>query len=88
MRQVRINAGSEPHPGPPPVKFVPFEDYLLWRDVGLRGRLPDGRRDTSWRGRHDERNALFADLLIYTGLFSPGHRLRRGQCSAFAQLRG
>jgi site-specific recombinase XerD len=68
MRQVRINAESEPDPGRPPVRFVSFEDYLLWRDVGLRGRLPGGRVDRSWRGRHDERNALFADLLIYTGM--------------------
>ena len=43
MRQVRINAESEPDPGPPPVRFVAFEDYLLWRDVGLRGRFPDGQ---------------------------------------------
>src|SRR5260370_812761 len=50
MRQVRINAESEPDPGPVPVKFVSFEDYLLWRDVGLRGRFPDGRPDPSWRG--------------------------------------
>ena len=68
MRQVRINAESEPDPGPAPVRFVSFEDYLLWRDVGLRGRFPDGRADRSWRGRHDERNGLFADLLIYTGM--------------------
>jgi integrase len=68
MRQVRVNAESEPYPGPAAVNFIPFEDYLLWRDVGLRGRLPDGRPDPSWRGRHDERNALFADLLVYTGM--------------------
>jgi site-specific recombinase XerD len=68
MRQVRVNAESEPYPGPAPVRFIPFEDYLLWRDVGLRGRLPDGRPDPSWRGRHDERNALFADLLVYSGM--------------------
>ena len=83
MRQVRINAGSEPHPGPPPVKFVSFEDYLLWRDVGLRGRLPDGRPDPSWRGRHDERNALFADLLIYTGM-----RLGEASCLLVPELPG
>ncbi|MDA8286433.1 MAG: site-specific integrase [Actinomycetota bacterium] len=67
-RQVRINAESEPDPGPAPVRFVSFGDYLIWRDVGLRGRLPDGRVDPSWRGRHDERNAAFADLLISTGM--------------------
>ena len=68
LRRVRVNAESEPYPGPAPVNFIAFEDYLLWRDVGLRGHLPDGRPDPSWRGRHDERNALFADLLVYTGM--------------------
>lgn len=52
----------------PPVQFVCFEDFLLWRDVGLRGRLPDGRPDKSWRGRNAERNAAFADLLVHTGM--------------------
>ena len=27
-------------------------------------------------------------LLAVTGMFSPGHRLRRSPCFAFAQLRG
>lgn len=67
-RAMRINAESEPDPGPAPVRFVPFADYLAWRDVGLRGRLPDGRVDPAWRGRHDERNAAFADLLVHTGM--------------------
>ncbi len=83
MRHVRINAESEPDPGPLPVRFVSFEDYLLWRDVGLRGRLPDGRADPSWRGRHDERNALFADLLIYTGM-----RLCEASCLLAPELPG
>jgi len=83
MRQVRINTESEPDPGPPPVRFVPFEDYLLWRDVGLRGRLPDGLADPSWRGRHDERNVLFADLLIYTGM-----RLGEASCLLVPELPG
>ncbi len=65
------------------MRFVPFEDYLLWRDVGLRGRLPDGRADPSWRGRHDERNALFADLLIYTGM-----RLGEASCLLAAGASG
>ncbi|MGH3119772.1 MAG: tyrosine-type recombinase/integrase [Streptosporangiaceae bacterium] len=67
-QRVRVNACSEPDPGPSPVNFIGFEDYLMWRDVGLRGRLPDGSADPSWRGRHDERNVVFADLLIYTGM--------------------
>jgi site-specific recombinase XerD len=83
MRQVRINAESEPDPGRRPVKFVSFEDYLLWRDVGLRGRLPGGQVDRSWRGRHDERNALFADLLIYTGM-----RLSEASCLLAPEVPG
>jgi len=83
MRQVRINAESEPDPGPRPVRFVSFEDYLLWRDVGLRGRLPGGQVDRSWRGRHDERNALFADLLIYTGM-----RLGEASCLLAPEVPG
>ncbi len=68
LRQARVNAEHEPDPQPAPIRFVPFEDYLLWRDVGLRGELPDGRPDPSWRGRNGERNAVFADLLVHTGM--------------------
>ena len=50
------------------MRFISLERYLVFRDVGLRGRLPDGREDPSWRGRNGERNALFAELLITTGL--------------------
>ena len=67
-RHVRVNTETEPDPGPAPVRFVSFTDYLAWRDVGLRGRLPDGRVDPSWRGQQDERNAAFADLLVSTGM--------------------
>jgi integrase len=68
LKQVRVNAEQEPDAQAPPIRFVAFEDYLLWRDVGLRGELPDGRPDPCWRGRHGERNALFADVLVYTGM--------------------
>ena len=34
------------------------------------------------------RHRLMVELLARTGLFSPGHRLRRSPCFAFAQLRG
>ncbi|MEV4049570.1 site-specific integrase [Amycolatopsis sp. NPDC049688] len=50
------------------VRFLSYEDYLLWRDVGLRGQLPSGAADPPWRGRHGERNAVFADLLVCTGM--------------------
>jgi site-specific recombinase XerD len=50
------------------VHFLSVERYLLFREVGLRGRLPDGREDPGWHGRNGDRNALFAELLITTGL--------------------
>lgn len=50
------------------VSFLPYEQYVVWRDVGLRGHLPGGGPDPAWRGRHGARNALFADLLVGTGM--------------------
>ncbi|BCG83556.1 integrase (plasmid) [Mesorhizobium sp. 113-3-3] len=50
------------------MRFLDMPRYLAFRDVGLRGRLPDGREDPTWRGRNGERNALFAELLITTAL--------------------
>ncbi|MHC5701974.1 tyrosine-type recombinase/integrase [Streptomyces tirandamycinicus] len=73
--QVRVNAEAEPGQSDRPITFLPYEDYLLWRDVGLRGFLPDGGRDPKWRGRNGERNALFADLLVCTGM-----RLTEASC--------
>lgn len=68
LATVRVNALREADLESGPVRFVPYEDYLLWRDVGLRGQLPDGRPDPGWRGRHAERNGMFADLLVCTGM--------------------
>jgi Site-specific recombinase XerD len=67
-KQVRVNEESEPGKSKVPIMFLPYEDFLLWRDVGLRGFLPNGDRDPTWRGRHGERNGLFADLLVCTGM--------------------
>jgi len=50
------------------VKWLTPRAFRLWRDVGLRGYTPEGRADPSWRGRHDDRNAAYADLLFSTGL--------------------
>jgi site-specific recombinase XerD len=50
------------------VKFIAIEDYRCFRDVGLRGLAPDGAERPGARGRNGTRNALFADLLITTGL--------------------
>lgn len=50
------------------VRFLSLDRYLLFRDVGLRGRLPNGCEDPAWRGRNGERNALFAEFLVTTGV--------------------
>ncbi|MDJ1637438.1 tyrosine-type recombinase/integrase [Rhizobium rhizogenes] len=50
------------------VRFLSLDRYLLFREIGLRGRLPDGNEDPAWQGRNSERNALFAELLVTTGL--------------------
>jgi len=62
-------------------RFVSLDRYLQFRDVGLRGRLPDGREDPSWCGRNGERNALFAELLVTTGL-----RLQEGSSLLAVEL--
>ncbi len=49
-------------------RYIDLGRYLLFREVGLRGRLPDGSEDSAWHGRNGERNALFAELLVTTGL--------------------
>jgi site-specific recombinase XerD len=50
------------------VKFITIEDYRRFRDVGLLGLSPDGDERPGARDRNGSRNALFADLLISTGL--------------------
>lgn len=50
------------------VSFVNLDDYRAFHDVGLRGLLPDGGERHGARDRNGVRNALFADLLVTTGL--------------------
>ena len=50
------------------VKFITIEDYRRFRDVGLQGLAVDGGERPGARDRNGSRNALFADLLITTGL--------------------
>lgn len=50
------------------VKFITIEDYRRFRDVGLLGLDVDGNDRPGARDRNGSRNALFADLLITTGL--------------------
>jgi site-specific recombinase XerD len=49
------------------LRVLDLERYVLFRDVGLRG-LCAGDEDSECRGRHGERNALFAEILVTTGL--------------------
>ena len=50
------------------VKFITIEDYRHFRDVGLLGLAFDGNERPGARDRNGSRNALFADLLITTGI--------------------
>ncbi|MEV6851419.1 site-specific integrase [Actinoplanes sp. NPDC051411] len=65
---VSTNAERERDDRSASVSFLPYDEYVVWRDVGLRGHLPAGGPDPAWRGRHGARNALFADLLVGTGM--------------------
>jgi len=49
-------------------RFVSLETYRLFNRVGLRGLTPTGRERPGARDRNGVRNALFADLLVSTGL--------------------
>jgi integrase len=48
--------------------WLPPGSYRRWRDVGVRGYLPNGLADRSFRGRNAARNATFCDLMVRTGL--------------------
>lgn len=50
------------------LRWLPADNYLLWRDVGLRGFLPNGGRDLHFKGVMSGRNSVFADLMMRTGL--------------------
>ena len=50
------------------IGWLPPVDYRRWRDVGVRGYAPDGLPDPGFRGRLAARNAVFADVMIRTGL--------------------
>ena len=50
------------------VRFVDLADYNAFRDIGLRGLTIEGAQRPGSRDRNGARNALFADLLVTTGL--------------------
>src|SRR3546814_21000033 len=50
------------------VRFIDLTDYRAFREVGLRGLTVEGTERPGARDRNGARNALFADLLVTTGL--------------------
>lgn len=63
------------------VRFVDLVDYRAFRDVGLRGLTVNGTERPGARDRNGARNALFADLLVTTGL-----RLEEASCLLAAEI--
>jgi site-specific recombinase XerD len=53
---------------PEGLAWLPPASYRRWRDVGVRGYVPTGLPDHSFRGRNAARNATFCDLMVRTGL--------------------
>ena len=50
------------------VKWLTPEAYRQWKHVGLSGYNLEGRQRHNWRGRNEDRNICFADLLWDSGL--------------------
>lgn len=77
-RRAQISARNdayEPAARRADVSFVTLDDYRRFRDVGLRGHLPDGGARPGARDRNGIRNVLFSDLIVTTGL-----RLEEASC--------
>jgi integrase len=53
---------------PSDVRFISLEEYRVFRDIGLRGLTVAGAERPGARDRNGARNALFAELLVMTGL--------------------
>ncbi len=62
------NMAIEPASRRSNVRFISLEQYRAFVDVGLRGRMLDGRERAGARDRNTTRNALFSDLIVSTGL--------------------
>ncbi len=63
-----VPAGREGRGDDEVIRSVSLSQYRAFRQVGLRGLLPDGRRDARFRGANVARNVAFADLLLTTGM--------------------
>lgn len=62
LKELRVPEGTSP------VHAVDRADFQLFRNVGLRGLGLDGRPDPGFTGETGERDSLYADLIIVTGL--------------------
>lgn len=62
------NMAFEPSTASFQPRFVSLETYRLFNRIGLRGLTPKGHERPGARDRNGMRNALFADLLVSTGL--------------------
>lgn len=65
---IRVNQAKEKAARAADVRFLALDQYLAFREVGLRGHRPDGSEDSTGRVVTGFRNALFADLLVTTGM--------------------
>lgn len=50
------------------VRHLSAQQWLAFRNIGLRGRLPDGSVDPSFRSADVERNLLGSEIAVGTGL--------------------
>ncbi|MFD9288357.1 integrase [Streptomyces sp. NPDC060030] len=50
------------------VVWLTPEQYRTWRDLGVRGYLPTGVKDPSFRGKRTARNCAYTDLMVRTGM--------------------
>ncbi|MCW6512798.1 tyrosine-type recombinase/integrase [Hyphomicrobiales bacterium BP6-180914] len=68
-RMAEVNSLYESVGADDRIKCVSLADYRIFKDVGLRGMLPDQRTlDPDFDRRNGDRNALMADLLVNTGM--------------------
>lgn len=65
---ISMNASYERAVKRSDMRFLMLDDFHRFRDVGLLGLQADGRPRIGARDRNGIRNALFAELLIATGL--------------------
>lgn len=64
----RSSALRRPWHSEPDIRPLTREQWVAFRDVGLRGLLPSGEMDPSWRGRSSLRSMAGAEVAVTTGM--------------------